>query len=114
MTSITDSILDSVKKMHGIDPSCTDFDVDLILFINSSLATVTQHGAGPQEVGFKIEDNTTTWKDFEPNVVKFEWIPEFVYLDTKLVFDPPLSSVVSEAMKLKKEELLWRIMASAL
>ena len=58
-----DSILDSIKKLLGIQPEYTSFDEDIIVAINTSFATLNQLGVGP-EGGYMIEDNTQTWNDY--------------------------------------------------
>ena len=51
-----DSILTSIKKLLGIAQECTDFDMDLIIHINSVLMILTQLGVGPEN-GFTIKDS---------------------------------------------------------
>lgn len=41
-----DSILTYIKKLLGIDAEETDFDPDIILFINSAIAAYYQIGVG--------------------------------------------------------------------
>lgn len=103
------SILLSIKHMlFGIDADdITDFDSDLIVFINSSLATVYQLGVGDKPVSIKGENES--WSDVITSEKHLETIKEFVYLDVKLVFDPPTSSIVMEALKEMKTEDEWRI-----
>lgn len=45
----TESILVSVKKLLGIAEECTDFDVDIIMYINMALFALVQMGVGPGE-----------------------------------------------------------------
>lgn len=105
-----ESILTSIKKMLGIDEEYTHFDADIIMHINSMLMILTQLGVGPPE-GFVIEDDTSTWVDFIPeaNAAKLHAVKTFIYLKVKLVFDPPLSSGVIEAMNRQIDELEWRL-----
>lgn len=42
-----DSILTSVKKLLGIAEECTDFDADIIMYINMALFALVQMGVGP-------------------------------------------------------------------
>ena len=58
-----DSILTSVKKMLGIPEEYEQFDMDIIMHINSVLMILTQLGVGPEE-GFVITDKSTVWADF--------------------------------------------------
>ena len=43
------SILTSVKKLLGITEECTDFDADIIMYINMALFALVQMGVGPGE-----------------------------------------------------------------
>lgn len=83
-----DSILTSIKKLLGIDESDTDFDIDVIIYINSALSVLHQVGVGPTS-GFAIRDASALWSDFIPDSYKyFEDVKTYVYLKVKLVFDP--------------------------
>lgn len=103
-----ESILTSIKKLLGITEEYTQFDVDIIIHINSALSVLTQLGVGPSE-GFSIEDDSAIWEDFISDAKTIEFVKTYVYLKTKLVFDPPLSSAQIEAMNRTISELEWRI-----
>lgn len=105
-----ESILTSIKKMLGIDEEYTHFDADIIMHINSVLMTLTQLGVGPSE-GFAIEDDTSTWIDFIPQIstAQLHAVKSYMYMKVKLMFDPPLSSSVIESMNRQIAELEWRL-----
>ena len=103
-----DSILTSVKKMLGIEASYTHFDADLILLINSAFDTLHQLGIGP-ETKFSIQDETSKWEEFLVNDTRVDMAKEFVWLRTRLMFDPPSNSFVSDAMQKRLDELIWRM-----
>lgn len=103
-----DSILDSIKKLLGIDSSYTQFDQDLIMHINSVFLTLNQLGVGPVE-GFMIEDNSYYWEDYIEDMTKLQAIRSYMYLKVKLLFDPPLSSAVIESMNRQIAEFEWRL-----
>lgn len=105
------SILNSIKKLHGgIAEEDTSFDTDLIIHINTALMILNQLGAGPDE-GFYIQDSTSTWADYESNNFIAEAIKAFVYVKVRLVFDPPASGTMVEALKSASTEYEWRIVA---
>lgn len=52
---MTNSILNSTKKILGIAAEYKAFDLDIITHINSVFATLQQLGVGPVE-GFMIDD----------------------------------------------------------
>ena len=108
-----DSILTSIKKLLGIAQECTDFDMDLVIHINSVLMILTQLGVG-SEKGFTIEDSRDLWKDFlEDDLSKLEAVRTFVYLKVRLIFDPPSNSAVIESINRTISELEWRLNVAA-
>ncbi len=102
------SILDSTKKVLNIDPSYTVFDEDILMHINSAFGTLRQLGVGP-EVGFHIEDNTAVWEDFTGVDNRFNEVKSYIYLRVRLLFDPPGTSFLLEAIKEQIKELEWRL-----
>lgn len=108
-----DSILLSIKKMLGIEPDYEPFDVDIIIHINTALATLNQLGVGPED-GFSIQDEEDTWSDFLADSHKLlESVKTYVYLKVRLLFDPPSSSAVIEAFNRNISELEFRINITA-
>ena len=107
MAELNDSILDVTKKLVGIEPEDTSFDLDIITHINSVFFTLQQLGVGPY-TGFSIVDNTTSWSDFigadQINAVK-----SYMGLRVRLLFDPPATSFAIEAMSRQAEQMEWRL-----
>lgn len=102
------SILDSTKKVLGIDADYTAFDMDIIMHINSALATLNQLGVGPDE-GFSIEDNTAKWGDLLGDDKRLNQVKSYVYLKVRVMFDPPASSFVLSSFQEQIKEHEWRI-----
>lgn len=100
------SILAEVKKALNIAPTVSVFDVDLILHINSVFAELNQLGVGPSET-FVIEDGTASWSDFTTNA-DLNMVKSYMYLEVRLMFDPPTASVLS-ALERKRDEYEWRL-----
>ena len=105
------SILTSIKKMLGVAEDYTEFDEDIITHINSVFLNLTQLGVGPEE-GFMIEDDTAVWEDFINDSIQLQAVKTYVYLKVKLLFDPPLSSSVTESINRMIAELEWRLNAA--
>lgn len=103
-----ESILTSTKKLLGITEECTDFDPDIIMHINTVLATLNQLGVGAY-AGFAISDSTPTWDDFMGGDPRLNLVKSYVHLKVRLLFDPPLQSSVMEAINNTTKELEWRI-----
>lgn len=103
------SILSDVRKLVGGDVNATDFDVDLVININSSLSILTQLGVGPKG-GFKITSSgAENWESFIGDSNLLEMVKTFVYLKAKIVFDPPQSATTMKAFQDEITELEWRI-----
>lgn len=103
-----DSILTSIKKLLGIAEDYTNFDTDIIIHINSVFSILTQLGVGPS-VGFSIYDENNIWSDFINDSTKIELVKTYIYLKVRLIFDPPQSSSVIDAMNRTISELEWRL-----
>lgn len=102
-----DSILDSIKKLLGIDSSFEQFDTDVIININSALMIARQIGV-PIPVGFKVTGPDETWDEI-PGIEDIESLKNYIYFRVRLAFDPPANSFVVEAVKEQIKEYEWRI-----
>ena len=102
------SILTSIKKLLGITEECEDFDLDIIMHINSVFSVLTQIGVGPTE-GFSISDKEDEWSDFISDAKNIELVKSYTHLKVRLIFDPPTSSAVLESMKSLISEMEYRI-----
>lgn len=106
--SNTTSILDSIKKVLGLESDYTAFDPDILMHINSVFSTLNQLGIGP-EAGFMIEDSTPTWDAFLGDNLKLNAVKSYVFLRVRMLFDPPQTSFTIDAMKTQIQELEWRL-----
>lgn len=102
-----DSILDSIKKNLGIPLEETHFDRELTIHINANLSILKQLGVGTPS--FIVYDSSDLWSEFIDIDDVIPMATMFVYLKTKLIFDPPLSGTVIEAFKSQIAETEWRI-----
>ena len=102
------SILSDTKRALGLPDEYTPFDLDITIGINASFLSLTQVGIGPEE-GFLIADGQTDWGDLLKGNPALEAVKQYVYLKTRVTFDPPNSSFVLEAMQKTLDELLWRL-----
>ena len=107
-----DSILNSIKKLLGIAEDYTPFDTDIIIHINSVLSILTQLGIGPSE-GFMITDSSDKWSDYIGDTAAIEMVKTYIYLKTKLIFDPPINSSVTASIEKTISELEWRLNIAA-
>jgi len=107
------NILGTIKSLLGISNDDNGFDNEIITYINSVFAILTQLGVGPIE-GFSVLDASENWTNFlvdtNPN---FELIKTYIYTKVRLMFDPPQNSFLVDALKQQISELEWRIELNA-
>ena len=102
------SILTSIKKNLNIEESDTDFDQDILMHINSVFTTLADVGVG-DATGFMIEDDTAEWDDFLAADPRLNSVKTYIYLRVRLLFDPPQTSYLVDALSKQAEEILWRL-----
>jgi len=103
-----DSILTVIKKMLGPGEDDTHFDTDIIININTAIATLTQVGIGPK-AGFVITGKNEKWSDLLGDRIDLELVKTFIYLKVRLIFDPPTNAFLVDAIERQISEMLWRI-----
>lgn len=103
------SILNSIKKLLGLDPEYTPFDTDIIIHINTVLRILNQIGIGSKT--FRVTEASQTWDQFltGPDDTNLDDVITFVYLRVRLLFDPPTSGIATDAIKATIDELTWRL-----
>jgi hypothetical protein len=105
---VEESILKSTKKILGLADDYTPFDLDVITHINAAFSILDQLGVGPAG-GFMIEDETTVWGDYVAPLNQLHLIKTYVFLKVRLLFDPPTTSFLIEAMNNQIKEYEWRL-----
>lgn len=103
-----DSVLNSTKKVLGVDASYTAFDQDIIMHINSVFSTLHQLGVGPAD-GFEIQGVDEKWSDYIAGNKLLNSVKTYMYLRVRLLFDPPATSFHQESMQNQLKELEWRL-----
>ena len=103
-----ENILDSIKKLLGIDEADLNFDQELIMHINSVFMVLNQLGVGPVG-GFKISSNEEVWTDFVSTRLDLESVKSYIYLKVRLLFDPPQNSFLVGSIEKQIEENEWRL-----
>lgn len=105
---MSDSILQSTKKALNLSAEYEVFDQEVIMHINSVFSTLHQLGVGPAE-GFMIQDNGETWSAFLAGDLRLNHVKTYVFLRVRLLFDPPTTGYLVEALQTQVRELEWRI-----
>lgn len=108
--NLTNSILKDVREALGLVGDDTSFDAELLMHINSAISTLNQNGVGNILV---VIDDKATWghlqnPDQTAGNAYFQWVPLYIHLSTKLLFDPPPPSNVQYHSS-SIEQLLWRL-----
>lgn len=107
MVNASDSILVTIKKLLGIAEDDSSFDADVVASINMAFLSLSQLGVGPT-TPFAIFDSSTTWGDFVSQD-GLDSIVSYIWLRTRLVFDPPSSGFVTNAIQDEIKELSFRL-----
>lgn len=107
---LEESILDTVKQALGVDIETTSFDTDICMNINTAILELNQNGVGNP---ISVDDRTKTWNDLkDPSQVGgnryFQFVPNYITLKTKVMFDPPPPSSVEYHLA-SIDTLLWRL-----
>lgn len=103
-------ILSTIKDLLGIPQEIDTFDNSLLITINSSFGTLNQLGVGPSS-GFVVKDSKTLWSDFSVDQMINQLAKPFVYLNTRLQFDPPANSFLVTSINDQIKELTFRLLA---
>lgn len=101
-------VLPDIKRNLGVVDSNTVFDDIIVTGINGALAILNQLDCAPDNVAI---DGETTWDKIIPSKYKsiFPAIKQFIMLRTKLIFDPPTSQTLAQAINFEISQLEWRI-----
>jgi hypothetical protein len=69
---------------------------------------LNQLGVGP-ESGYRITGSLNTWSEFTDNEYEMESVKSYIYLKVRMMFDPPQSSALMQAMNEQIKEFEWRL-----
>lgn len=103
-----ESILVSIKKLLGIHQDYDEFDVDVIISINSVFSTLYQIGFEPAR-DYSISGPDEKWTDLceDPGLINL--LKPYIYQKVRLIFDPPNNSFLLNSIQDQIRELEWRI-----
>lgn len=104
-----ESILETVKShIPMYVEESDDFDNDIIDLINTSFSRLGSLGVKP--AAFFIEDSNAEWEDYIPDdPYLLNLVKTFIKLKTKLMFDPPATSPLLDAINKNISELEFLI-----
>lgn len=100
-------ILYTIKRMLGVPTEDGPFDMEIVVGINSAIMVLNQLGIGPQ--GFMVKGIEETWSDLLDDFTDLEAVKSYIYIRTRLVFDPPTNSFLVNALQEQMKEYEWRL-----
>lgn len=106
------SILTDTKASLNIVAEDTSFDSQLLMLINSVLLSVTQIGVGPS-TGFYISGVDEEWEDLIGEASTLISVKTYISLKVRLIFDPPTSGFLLDAISNQIKEVEWRLRMQA-
>lgn len=104
----TKTILSDIKSMLSIEYG-DSFDKEILLFINSAVMEVYQLGCCTYQ-NEVTED--TTWGDIlstDDMKMSVSFVKKYIYIRTKLSFDPPTGGFYTTALEKELDELKYRL-----
>ncbi len=107
-----EKILDSIKRLLGIEADDPSFDEELIMHINSVFFVLNQLGVGPTDC-FSIDSSDDAWLDFTSTQLDLEAVRTYTYLKVRLLFDPPQNSFLINSIEKLITEFEWRLQVQA-
>lgn len=103
------SILTTTKQVLNLEEADTSFDQDVTMFINAAFSTLNQLGCGPL-LGFFITGATEEWEDIDDlPETDLHMVKAWIYLKVRMLFDPPSTSYLINAMESQMKEFEWRL-----
>lgn len=103
-----DSILNSIKKEVGLFQEDKSFDTSIVMNINNAFMILNSLGVGPKKPFF-ITGDEESWFEFSSDISLMNSVKAYVWIKTKLNFDPPETSFGVTALEKQANELEWRL-----
>lgn len=105
------SILDSTKRLLGLDPYSDEFNTDILVHINAAIFTLNQLGIGPA-FPFTVTGRKETFSDYlGDDETLIQQVRLYIFYKVRLGFDPPSIGSVLECLKEMIREAEWRLNA---
>lgn len=99
-------ILEDIKTTLGLLPDNLGFDLELLIFVNSSKVNLVQLGVTEMEI---IIDETTEWPAFTNSLVG-DLTKHYINLKARQTFDPIASETIAKTINGAVTELEGRLL----
>lgn len=111
------TVFADVKKVVGVPEDDHSFDKDFEIYVNAALSNLVQIG-GILPHGILVSaDDPVDWRDLTGHISSkhdlVQQIQAYTCLYVRLLFDPPATSFVINAMEKQLDEMVWRIREAA-
>jgi len=103
------TLLYTTKVALGIPEANTAFDEEILMNISTALFSLSQLSVVLRTLQV---NGDTTWNEIlngDVDSLYYEVMVQYVYLKTRLGFDPPTNSFLVDAINKQIEELGWRL-----
>lgn len=102
-------LLSSVKELLGIPIATLDFDTQLVMYINMALGVLHQIGFGTSDP-YLITAIDGSIDDYLPDDEAIRGLVLiYIYTKVRVLFDPPSSAFVLDALNSTIAEYEWRL-----
>lgn len=108
-----DSILTSTKLALNIAADDTNFDVVILMHINSVFSDLQQIGVGLTDDQFEVADENATWSDALTTQKNLASIKSYMNMRLRLLFDPPAAGFTTDSFQRQIDKMEWRIKVAA-
>jgi hypothetical protein len=107
-------ILASTKELLGVPSTVTEFDTQLVVYINMVLTTLSQIGIGSSSDVYQITLTEGDLEEFLPDSTDIYGVVQmYIYTKVRLQFDPPATAFVLAALQASIAEYEWRLQTYA-
>lgn len=108
---IPNSILHDIKQLLGQEWDDNTYDLDIKIHINATFFTLHQLGVGPSTV-YSIQDHSNLWPEFTLGKIDLEAVKTYVYMQVRMLFDPPTTGPLMQALERQIDRYEWRLMVA--
>lgn len=104
--AIIDGVLDDTKHVLGVDHFFKEFDLDILMHVNSAFFLLHDQGVGESVPAVEAD---TKWADIVPEIDLIPIVKSYVFVVVRLAFDRPETSYGIQALERMRDEWGWRL-----
>lgn len=108
---MADSILESIRERMNLATDDASFDHDLIPAINTALFSLYITSGYGGTAAHVIQDSGDLWSEIMTGITNAQAIKSYVFLKTRIEFDPPQNSYLITAIEKQIATLEFQLQA---